>query len=186
MARTLLEHLGRGCARCNEFGDVVDHSYVVGFLEAAGPMVPIARGELGHDDPDHEEADRRLDVGTMRDGESLVGLSQEVVEPQGGTQGGHETAEAVAQGGHGDDNGDEDQGRSGAREVSSEGDQDARNTEREDEGGCKSDLVAIRAESVHGCLALLWCCQFSMTCAWAEGQRPRAAQPYRGLRAPVS
>src|ERR1700723_1873144 len=67
-----LEHLGSGCARRDEFGDVVDHSNVVRFLEGAGPMVAVARGELGHDDPDHEEAHRSLDVGTMRDGKPLV------------------------------------------------------------------------------------------------------------------
>ena len=168
MAAHALEHLGSGCARCDEFGDVVDHSDVVGFLEGTGPVVPIPRRELGDDDPDHEEADRGLDVGTMRDGKPLVGLGEEVVEPQGGAQRGHEAAEAVAQSSHGDDDGDEDQGRRGAREVSSERDQEGCDTEREDEGGDEGDLVSIRAESVHGCLALLWCSQFSTVTVLVE------------------
>ena len=167
-AAHLLAHVGCGCARCDELGHFVEQADVVGLFGRARMMMPVASGELGHDYPDHEETHCCLDVRTMRDGEPLVGLGEEHVEPHSGADRGHETAEAVPEGRHRDDDGDEDERRRRIGEVPSEGDEDGSDSQREDEGGGEGDLVSIRAESVHGCLPLVWCSQFSTVTVQVE------------------
>ena len=116
-------------------------------------VMTVASGEFGDDDPDREEADRRLDVRAVGDGEPLVGLSQEVVKPHRGAQRRHETAEAIPEGSDRHDDSHEDQGRRGVRKVRAERNEEGSDTEWQDDGSGEGKRISIRTESVHSCLA---------------------------------
>ena len=70
--------LTRRRTRCSEFRDVVDQTDKVGFLDCCLVVMTVAGRQFGDDEPDNEEAHGGLDIGSMGDGELLVGGSEEV------------------------------------------------------------------------------------------------------------
>ena len=95
-------------------------------------MKPLAlHGDLGHDDADDEEADRRLHIGPAGDVEPLVGLGQKEIERERGHQRRHVPGEAIAGRGNSDDHGDEHQRSGRGGEGGPERDQQGSHTHRE-------------------------------------------------------
>ena len=68
----------------------MDQTDEVGFLDCGLVVVTVAGRQFGDDEPDNEEAHGGLDIGSMGDGELLIGAGEEVVEPHGGRDRGHE------------------------------------------------------------------------------------------------
>ena len=124
-------------------------------------MVPVPRRQLGHDDPDHEQAHCRFDVGAVRDGEPPVGAGKEQVEPQGGRDRGHQPGKAVAGDGHGHDHGDEDKSGGRVSKAGPERDQDGGHPKRQDKCRGEGDGISVTPEAVHSNLVSIGGASFS-------------------------
>ena len=144
------------CAGGGELGDVVDQPDEVRLLGGGRMVVTVAGGELGHDDPDHQETHSGLDVGPVRDGQSPVWLGEEVVEPHGGRDGGDEPGQTVPHDGDGHDDRNQDQRGGGVGEARAERDERDAHAEWQDDCRDDGDTVSVQPDPVHGDLASRW------------------------------
>ena len=147
LARGPIDHVRGELTLRHHLGEVVDERHVVGFHVGHLPMMTAPGGELGDDEPDDEQADRRLEIGSMADGQPLVGPGEEVVEPQSRRHRGEDARRPRPQDGHGGDDGDEDQCRRGACERGAHGHEGGGHDERCDHaaGGGQRRLAVRRS-----------------------------------------
>ena len=77
------------------------------------PLAVASRssGQLRDDNTDDQQGDRRLEVGSVADGEAFIGGRQEEVEPDGRGRGGHVAARASSPNCQTLDEGDKDESR---------------------------------------------------------------------------
>jgi hypothetical protein len=106
-----------------ELRNTVNPPEVVPLLHCHLLMVATAGGQLGHDDPDDEEAYRGLYVRALGDRQPLVGFGEEEVEPQSDGDRGEVAGRPVAEHRDADHCGDEHERRRRAGKIRPEGNQ---------------------------------------------------------------
>jgi hypothetical protein len=140
----------RGCGWSGgQIGKIVNDRYEVGLFVGFEMVVTVPGGHLSHHDPDDEEADRRLDVGTMTDREACIGLGEEEVEPKGCRKARYHSGDTVAQHRDAHDHRDEEKGGSGTGEQSSERYEYGRQDKRSSDGSEIRPLLLVPTKTVH-------------------------------------
>ena len=109
LRRRSVGHGNRRLSCGNHLTELVDQFHVVGFLECDPPVMPPARRELRDYESDHEQADSRLEIGTMAYGKSFVGAREEEVKGQARGRRGKDSCHTRPRDGNSGDDGDEDQ-----------------------------------------------------------------------------
>ena len=145
--------VSRGSQR-HELGHRVNEPDELGLLPRRAVEPLALHDDLGDHHANEKEADRRLQVGPVRDLEPPVRLGQQDVERERGHHRRHVAGHAVADGGHAHDDGDEQEGGRGGGEGGPEGDEHGSQPDRQQNGAHPGDdrtpAPEEGSQTVHG------------------------------------